>query len=24
VCGSLPCPPYANSKYLTCAVCSKW
>jgi hypothetical protein len=23
VCGSLPCPPYINSKYLTCVVCSK-
>ena len=23
VCGSLPCPPYENSKYLTCVVCSK-
>lgn len=21
-CGSLPCPPYANSKVVTCAVCS--
>lgn len=24
VCGSLPCPPYENSKYITCVVCSKW
>jgi hypothetical protein len=23
VCGSLPCPPYENSKYLKCVVCSK-
>ena len=23
VCGSLPCPPYENAKYLTCVVCSK-
>ncbi|XP_048733742.2 uncharacterized protein LOC125649921 [Ostrea edulis] len=23
VCGSLPCPPYENGKYLTCAVCAK-
>ena len=23
VCGSLPCPLYENSKYLTCVVCSK-
>jgi len=23
VCGSLPCPPYANNKVVTCAVCSK-
>nr|KAG5706671.1 hypothetical protein BaRGS_005741 [Batillaria attramentaria] len=23
VCGSLPCPPYADGKMATCAVCSK-
>ncbi|XP_071133217.1 uncharacterized protein [Mytilus edulis] len=23
VCGSLPCPPYENSKYLKCVVCSR-
>ena len=23
VCGSLPCPPYEDSKYLKCVVCSK-
>ncbi|XP_048733739.2 uncharacterized protein LOC125649918 [Ostrea edulis] len=23
VCGSLPCPPYENGKYLTCVVCTK-
>ena len=23
VCGSLPCPPYENAKYVTCVVCSK-
>ncbi len=22
-CGSLPCPPYADGKELTCAVCTK-
>jgi hypothetical protein len=22
-CGSLPCPPYINDKYVTCVVCSK-
>ncbi|XP_056002557.1 uncharacterized protein LOC130049235 [Ostrea edulis] len=22
-CGSLPCPPYINAKYVTCVVCSK-
>ena len=22
-CGSLPCPPYEQTKELTCAVCSK-
>ena len=22
VCGSLPCPPYANNKVVTCVVCS--
>ena len=23
VCGSLPCPPYENSKYLKCVICTK-
>ncbi|XP_062601854.1 short-chain collagen C4-like isoform X2 [Saccostrea cucullata] len=23
ICGSLPCPPYTNSQYITCVVCSK-
>ena len=22
VCGSLPCPPYKNGQYITCAVCT--
>jgi hypothetical protein len=22
-CGSLPCPPYINDKYVTCVVCTK-
>ena len=23
VCGSLPCPPYVNSKYVACSLCSR-
>ena len=24
ICGSLPCPPYDNGKYVSCVVCTNW